>query len=59
MDKYILIYAGDMKSLVEHVNEWIEKGYVPQGGVSFQVLSVNDINYLQAMIYRGKDGIVT
>ncbi len=41
--KYMIAQAPTLEALVVLVNEWVEKGYRPIGGVSVSVVNDGDI----------------
>lgn len=51
---YIIVMDTEVKSLVHSVNEHIEKGYEPLGGVSF-VRDYGSLLLFQSMVLRTID----
>ena len=35
MKEYIIVYGGDLGLFQERVNGWMERNYIPAGGVSY------------------------
>jgi hypothetical protein len=49
MKKYIVVKCDTIKELEEKVTEYIERGYVPIGGVHVCVTSFSEFTFLQAV----------
>jgi len=47
--KYILVYDNNMKRLEKKVNDYMESGYQPVGGIAV-INSLAAIGYYQAMV---------
>jgi Domain of unknown function (DUF1737) len=53
--RYIILEAGDVKELTRQVQELIDQGWEPQGGVSAASNQTMVWWYYQAMIRRERD----
>jgi len=56
MNNYVVLYEEWGHRLEKKVNEYIDKGYKPQGGISIEKSSESTTNcyYYQAMIKEDK-----